>query len=88
MAADTTAPGQVTVVAADPAAVAAFLNPKPVATLYGIGPATTETAPKSNSVSYEFSHDELDPTAHRRALLDLCERLGLRLRTTGQVGSA
>ncbi|MFJ3594729.1 DNA polymerase thumb domain-containing protein [Streptomyces sp. NPDC090231] len=135
MAADTTAPGHVTVVAPDPEAIAAFLHPKPVATLYGVGPATartlkeyglhrigdlldtplqtlqrilgkttavtlsqrargldtrpvtTEAAPKSTGCSYEFSHDELDPTAHRRALLDLCERLGLRLRTTAQVAA-
>ncbi|NED91948.1 hypothetical protein G3I76_69235 [Streptomyces sp. SID11233] len=133
MAAATTAPGQVTVVAPAPGAVAAFLHPKPVGALYGVGPATartlgeyglhrigdllgvplltlqrilgkttavtlserargldprpvtSETAPKSTSFSYEFSHDELDPAAHRRALLDLSERLGLRLRTTGQV---
>ncbi|MFF3257755.1 hypothetical protein ACFYWO_01095 [Streptomyces sp. NPDC002932] len=50
-------------------------------------PVTSEAAPTSTGCSYEFSHDELDPTAHRRALLDLCERLGLRLRTTGQVAA-
>ncbi|WP_405656946.1 hypothetical protein [Streptomyces sp. RK9] len=39
----------------------------------------------STGCSYAFERDELDPEAHRRALLDLAERLGLRLRTTGQV---
>ncbi|BAG23521.1 MULTISPECIES: DNA polymerase Y family protein [Streptomyces] len=133
MAADASAPGQVTVVAPDPGAVAAFLRPKPLDALHGVGPATARTlgeyglhrvgdlldvplltlqrilgrataltlsqrargldprpvtsdaAPRSTGFSHEFGHDELDPAAHRRALLDLCERLGLRLRTTGQV---
>ncbi|MER6911394.1 hypothetical protein ABT354_06965 [Streptomyces sp. NPDC000594] len=39
MAADATAPGGVTHVPADPEAVAAFLRPRPVAALQGVGPA-------------------------------------------------
>ncbi len=133
MAAAATPPGQITVIAPTPEAVAAFLNPKPVAALHGVGPATartlaayglhriadllttppgtltrilgkttayqlaeraagrdlrpvtTATAPKSAGFSHDFPYDELDPTVHRRALLGLAERLGLRLRTTGQI---
>lgn len=43
MAAQSGPPGEVRAVAADPAAVAAFLRPKPVAALYGVGPATVRT---------------------------------------------
>ncbi|MBC9715730.1 hypothetical protein H9Y04_24615 [Streptomyces sp. TRM66268-LWL] len=50
-------------------------------------PVTPEAAPKSTSASYDFERDELDPTAHRRALLELTERLGLKLRTSRQVAS-
>ncbi|WP_197371817.1 DNA polymerase Y family protein, partial [Streptomyces clavuligerus] len=46
-------------------------------------PVHPETTPQSTSCSHTFAHDELDPREHRRALLGLCERLGLRLRTTG-----
>ncbi|MGW4490438.1 DNA polymerase Y family protein [Streptomyces sp. NPDC004376] len=135
MAASTTAPGTVTVVAPDPEHIAAFLNPKPVSALHGVGPATARTLeeygihrigdlievplltlqrilgkttavtlserargrdpravtagtpPKSTGCSHDFARDELDPDAHRRALLGLGERLGLRLRTTRQVAT-
>jgi DNA polymerase-4 len=50
-------------------------------------PVTTDAAPKSTGNTYEFAHDELEPAAHRRALLDISDRLGLRLRTTHQVAA-
>ncbi|GAA3017410.1 DNA polymerase thumb domain-containing protein [Streptosporangium longisporum] len=135
MAAAATAPGDVTVIAPEPEAVAAFLGPRPVADLPGVGPATAGTLagygihrigdllrvpphtlrrilgraaaltlserarghdprpvrpaapPTSTGCAHGFPHDELDPRAHRRALLDLVERLGLRLRTTRQVAT-
>jgi DNA polymerase-4 len=40
MAADATPPGQITIVDATPDAITAFLNPRPVHALPGIGPAT------------------------------------------------
>ncbi|MFF7476830.1 hypothetical protein [Streptomyces sp. NPDC008092] len=40
MAADATPPGRITIVDPTPAAIAAFLNPRPVHALSGIGPAT------------------------------------------------
>ncbi|MDF2273467.1 hypothetical protein P2Q00_50015 [Streptomyces coacervatus] len=40
MAADTTPPGRITIVDPTPDAIAAFLNPRPVHALPGIGPAT------------------------------------------------
>ncbi|MFJ6698278.1 DNA polymerase thumb domain-containing protein [Streptomyces sp. NPDC091272] len=131
MAADLTPPGELTTV--DPGTERAFLNPRPVATLPGVGPATARTLtrhglhtvgalattplltlqrllgtavgrqlherahghdprpvtphapPRSTSATHEFARDELDPTAHRRALLALTGELGLRLRTTHQI---
>ncbi|MFI6056342.1 DNA polymerase thumb domain-containing protein [Streptomyces violascens] len=43
MAAAVTAPGRITVIDPDPAAVDAFLRPQPVALLPGVGPATART---------------------------------------------
>ncbi|MGW1976071.1 DNA polymerase Y family protein [Streptomyces sp. NPDC001889] len=43
MAADATPPGGMTVIGHEPRAVAAFLRPRPVAALYGVGPATAAT---------------------------------------------
>ncbi|MBW1602216.1 hypothetical protein JJV70_08845 [Streptomyces sp. JJ66] len=43
MAAQSGPPGQVRSVPGEPAAVTAFLHPKPVAALYGVGPATAQT---------------------------------------------
>ncbi|MGW4784970.1 DNA polymerase Y family protein [Streptomyces sp. NPDC004230] len=40
MAADTTPPGRITIINPTPQAIAAFLNPRPVHALPGIGPAT------------------------------------------------
>lgn len=38
---------------------------------------------RSSSVTHLFERDELDPAAHRRALLALAEELGARLRAAG-----
>jgi DNA polymerase-4 len=48
-------------------------------------PVLTTAPPKSSTCTHRFPRDELDPEAHRRTLLALTERLGLRLRTTRQV---
>lgn len=130
MAAGATPPGRITIVDPTPDAVAAFLNPRPVHALPGIGPATAtlltrhglhtigalaETplltlqrllgkatgreiadrarghdprpvtpgaAPASRTARHDFTHDELDPGQHRRAILALAEQLGVDLRHT------
>ncbi|WJV51813.1 DNA polymerase Y family protein [Streptomyces flavofungini] len=135
MAAAASAPGTATVIDPTDEAIAAFLGPRPIGALYGVGPATARTlgeygihrihdlldipaptlqrilgkatadtlaarargldprpvapeqAPQTTSCTHTFTRDELDPDEHRRALLDLCERLGLRLRTSGQVAT-
>ncbi|WP_408056380.1 DinB/UmuC family translesion DNA polymerase [Streptomyces mesophilus] len=51
-------------------------------------PVTPQALPKSTSVSFAFPADELDSDQHRRALLPLTERLGLRLRTERQITRA
>ncbi|WP_127355686.1 hypothetical protein [Actinacidiphila soli] len=43
MAAASSPPGQITEVGHDQAAVAAFLRPRPIGALYGVGPATAGT---------------------------------------------
>lgn len=43
MACASSPPGQITHVGHDPAAIAAFLRPRPVTALYGVGPATAGT---------------------------------------------
>ncbi|MGW6357816.1 DNA polymerase Y family protein [Streptomyces sp. NPDC055092] len=40
---------------------------------------------RSTSASHNFDRDELDPDAHRRALLALADELGARLRTSHEV---
>ncbi|MGW6360297.1 DNA polymerase Y family protein [Streptomyces sp. NPDC055092] len=133
MAAAATPPGRITVIAPDDDAVGAFLRPRPVAALPGIGPATARTLSRygittigqladtyegvlarilgkqagrelaarargnddrpvqrtalirSTSASHTFDRDELDPDAHRRALLALADELGARLRTSHEV---
>ncbi|WTZ89471.1 hypothetical protein OG512_00665 [Streptomyces sp. NBC_01378] len=128
-----TPPGRITVIAPDDDAVDAFLKPRPIAALPGIGPATAKTLSRygittigqladtsesvlarilgqqarrelsarargnddrpvqrtalirSTSASRNFDRDELDPDAHRRALLALAEELGARLRTSHEV---
>lgn len=42
-------------------------------------------AARSVAAERTFSHDELDPGSHRRALLSIAEELGLRMRGEGQV---
>ncbi|GHH57540.1 DNA polymerase Y family protein [Streptomyces candidus] len=131
MAADISAPGHATHIT--PGQVEAFLRPRPIAALPGIGPSTARTltryglhsigaladtplltlqrmlgtatgrllherahglnprpvAPgelaKSISARHDFPHDTLAPDAQRKALLEVTEELGLRLRTTRQV---
>ncbi|MEU8465693.1 hypothetical protein [Streptomyces sp. NPDC029003] len=53
---------------------------------HGKDPRTVQTQPVAKSVSAErrFDHDVLDPAEHRRALLDLAEELGARLRDERQ----
>ncbi|RII07968.1 DNA polymerase IV [Streptomyces sp. YIM 130001] len=50
-------------------------------------PVIPAAAPQSAGATWSFPHDELDHHAHRRALIGLTERLGLRLRTSGQVAA-
>ncbi|MGW3850290.1 DNA polymerase Y family protein [Streptomyces fagopyri] len=133
MAAALTPPDRRTVIDHSPTAVAAFLRPRPVRELPGVGskvaatltsyglhrigdvadlpPATlqrllgarpgrtlheralghdataVDPAPTAASISTEhrFTRDELDPAAHRRALLALADDLGTRLRASGQI---
>ncbi|MFD0034931.1 hypothetical protein ACFVJK_43330 [Streptomyces sp. NPDC127172] len=134
MAAAATPPGRITIIAPGDDAVGAFLRPRPVAALPGIGPATARTLSRygiittigqladtsegalarilgqqagrelaarargnddrpvqrtalirSTSASHNFDQDELDPDAHRRALLALADELGARLRTSHEV---
>jgi DNA polymerase-4 len=47
-------------------------------------PVTPKTPTQSTSTIH-FDRDELDPAAHRRAVLALAEEIGLRLRTTAQI---
>ncbi|ALV39403.1 DNA polymerase [Streptomyces sp. CdTB01] len=44
-----------------------------------------DPAPASISSEHRFARDELDPAAHRRALLALADDLGTRLRTSDQI---
>ncbi|MGW6706855.1 DNA polymerase Y family protein [Streptomyces sp. NPDC054956] len=131
MAAAVTPPGATTIVEA--AAVQAWLRPRPVAALHGVGPATAtrlrayglhtigdladaplpaltrifgaatgrslhahahghdlrtvqpQPIAKSATAVRDFDHDVLDPVEHRRALLDLAEELGGRLRDEQQI---
>jgi DNA polymerase-4 len=131
MAADATGPHHLTTVT--PGGAEAFLRPRPVAALPGVGPATARTLTRhglhtvgaladtplltlqrllgtalgrqlherahahdprpvvpqppvrSLSAVQEFVRDELDPAAHRRALLALTGELGARLRADAQV---
>ncbi|MFE7076489.1 hypothetical protein ACFU96_41020 [Streptomyces sp. NPDC057620] len=133
MACALTPPGRRTVIDDSPAATDAFLQPRPVRELPGVGASTARTLasyglhtvgdlaavppltvqrllgaragrilherarghdtagvdprPATASISAErrFARDELDPAAHRRALLDLADDLGTRLRDTGQI---
>jgi DNA polymerase-4 len=131
MAADTSAPGDTTWVPAEQAA--AWLRPRPVAALPGIGRTTADTLHKYGlyavgqladvppatlqrllgagqarllaerargldprpvvpaepaahlSADLVMEQDCLDPAQHRRAVLELTERIGLRLRGESQV---
>ncbi|MFR0367516.1 DNA polymerase Y family protein [Streptomyces sp. MCC20] len=135
MACALTPPGQRTVVVDSPEAISAFLRPRPVHELPGVGARTAATlgeyglhtvgdvadvpqltlqrllgaragralhehaqgrdtqvvdptpTPASISSEYRFDRDELDPAAHRRALLALADDLGARLRASGQIAS-
>ncbi|MFD1275824.1 hypothetical protein ACFQ51_42035 [Streptomyces kaempferi] len=135
MACNLTPPDRRTVIDHSPDAVAAFLRPRPVRELPGVGskvsatlasyglhrvgdvadlpPATlqrllgaragrtlheralgrdatiVDPAPTAASISTEhrFTRDELDPAAHRRALLALADDLGTQLRTSGQIAA-
>ncbi|MBT2438969.1 hypothetical protein J7E93_02270 [Streptomyces sp. ISL-36] len=48
-------------------------------------PVVPNALSSSMAAERSFVRDELDPSAHRRALLSLTEELGLRMRTEGQV---
>ncbi|MFM9499844.1 DNA polymerase thumb domain-containing protein [Streptomyces galilaeus] len=134
MACALTAPGRRTVIDDSPEAIDAFLRPRPVRELPGVGAKTAATlteyglhtvgdladipqhtlqrllgaragrtlhdrahghtdttivdpTPASATISAEhrFARDELDPAAHRRALLTLAADLGARLRDSSQI---
>ncbi|MFJ9580697.1 DNA polymerase thumb domain-containing protein [Streptomyces sp. NPDC101191] len=135
MACALTPPGQRTVVDDSPGAIAAFLRPRPVHELPGVGARTAATlgeyglhtvgditlvpqltlqrllgaragralhehaqgrdtqvidptpTPASIGSEHRFDRDELDPAAHRRALIGLADELGSRLRASGQIAS-
>ncbi|MCX4580723.1 hypothetical protein OHB41_47945 [Streptomyces sp. NBC_01571] len=135
MACNLTPPDRRTIIDHSPDAVAAFLRPRPVRELPGVGtkmaatltsyglhrvgdvadlpPATlqrllgarpgrtlhehalghdatiVDPAPTAASISTEhrFTRDELDPAAHRRALLALADDLGTQLRASGQIAA-
>ncbi|MGW2689898.1 DNA polymerase Y family protein [Streptomyces sp. NPDC001414] len=136
MACALTPPDRRTIIDDSPETVAAFLRPRPVRELPGVGNKTAATlaeyglrtvgdvtgvpqltlqrllgthagralydharghdtrivdpapAPASISCEHRFARDELDPAAHRRALLALAEDLGARLRASGQITAA
>ncbi|GAA2349200.1 DNA polymerase Y family protein [Streptomyces cuspidosporus] len=48
-------------------------------------PVTPNAPARSMGAEHRFGHDELDPERRCRALLTLADRLGSRLRTSGQV---
>ncbi|MFF7182282.1 hypothetical protein [Streptomyces sp. NPDC008121] len=48
-------------------------------------PVVPNAASRSMAAEHSFPHDELDPSAQRRALLSLAGELGARMRTEGQV---
>ncbi|MDT0544640.1 MULTISPECIES: DNA polymerase thumb domain-containing protein [Streptomyces] len=48
-------------------------------------PVTPNAPARSMAAEHRFGHDELNPERRRRALLTLADRLGTRLRTSGQV---
>jgi DNA polymerase IV len=56
----------------------------------GVDPTTVAPSAPARAVSREhrFGRDELDPDLRRRALLTLCDELGFRMRTEGQVPRA
>ncbi|MFJ2397300.1 DNA polymerase thumb domain-containing protein [Streptomyces sp. NPDC087843] len=135
MACNLTPPDRRTIIDHSPDAVAAFLRPRPVRELPGVGskmaatltsyglhrvgdvadlpPATlqrllgaragrtlheralghdttiVDPTPTAASISTEhrFTHDELDPAQHRRALLALADDLGRRLRASGLIAA-
>ncbi|MFD8380251.1 hypothetical protein ACFV2X_17160 [Streptomyces sp. NPDC059679] len=51
-------------------------------------PVTPNAPARSIAAEHRFGHDELDPERRCRALLTLADRLGSRLRTSGQVARA
>ncbi|MES4906929.1 MULTISPECIES: hypothetical protein [unclassified Streptomyces] len=51
-------------------------------------PVTPNAPARSMAAEHRFGHDELDPERRCRALLTLADRLGSRLRTSGQVARA
>ncbi|MFR9725214.1 helix-hairpin-helix domain-containing protein [Streptomyces sp. MS19] len=51
-------------------------------------PVVPGTPARSTAAEHRFGHDELDPAVRRRALLTLADRLGYRLRGTGQTTRA
>lgn len=51
-------------------------------------PVVPSAPPRSMSVEHGFTHDELERERQRAALLDLTDRLGLRLRAESQVARA
>ncbi|MEV4948511.1 hypothetical protein [Streptomyces sp. NPDC053755] len=48
-------------------------------------PVVPNAASRSLAAERSFAHDELDPSAQRRALLSLADELGARMRAEGQV---
>ncbi|MDJ0347052.1 hypothetical protein QMK19_39880 [Streptomyces sp. H10-C2] len=51
-------------------------------------PVTPQAAARSLSAEHDFPRDELQPSQHRRVLLDLSDQLGTRLRTEAQIAGA
>ncbi|MFK0152665.1 DNA polymerase thumb domain-containing protein [Streptomyces sp. NPDC090499] len=51
-------------------------------------PVVPSAPPRSMSIEHSFTHDELARERQRAALLDLTDRLGLRLRAEAQVAGA
>ncbi|MER6738715.1 DNA polymerase Y family protein [Streptomyces puniciscabiei] len=54
---------------------------------YDTQPVDPTPTPASISTEHCFPHDELDPAAHRRALLALADDLGASLRASGQIAT-
>ncbi len=69
MASANSPPGQITEVGHDQAAVAAFLRPRPIALLYGVGPATAATLAAASTWSWRRSRSRRLSLSWRRSAL-------------------